>query len=88
MGQPKITLQYMKRYPATQQAAKWRKKRVHIRHPDQGYWRPQGKGYTMHAWEAWNIPFETALAHCANLNPKDVPLEFVLADMPGNTLKP
>lgn len=81
-----ITLQYMKRYRNSQTASKWRKKRVHIFHPDRGFWRPQGSGYTFHAWEAWNIPFETALAHTASLNPKDVPLEFHLADMPGNKL--
>jgi len=84
--QPIITLKYMKRYPATQVASKWRKKRVTICLPGRGYWLPQAKGYTMDLSKAWKMPFETALAHTASIAPGDQAIEFHLVTEPGNTL--
>lgn len=81
-----ITLEYIKRWPESERSRKWRKKRVHIFQPGQGFWRPQGQGWTPHKWEAWCIPFETAKAHTAHISPKDKQIEFHLADMPGNEL--
>lgn len=86
MSSETITLEYYKRYPESARSRKWRKKRVHIFQEGQGYWRPQAKGWTVHAWEAWNIPFETALAHTSHISPKDKKITFHLADMPGNRL--
>lgn len=81
-----ITLEYYKRYPESQTSRKWRKKRVHIMSVGRGWWRPQAVGYTPNQWEAWTIPFETAIAHTASIGHKDQKIEFHLADMPGNKL--
>ena len=81
-----ITLAYVKHYPNAQKTARWRKKRVNIYNRERGYWRPQASGYANAAWEAWNLPFETALAHTASLHPNDHPIEFHLVDTPGNAL--
>lgn len=81
-----ITLEYYKRYPESAQSRKWRKKRVNIFQEGQGFWRPQGQGWTTYAQEAWCIPFETAIAHTRHISPKDKKIEFRLVNMPGNEL--
>jgi hypothetical protein len=81
-----ITLEYLKRWPSSQRASKWRKKRVNIFTPGKGFWRPQAAGYTLVQREGWVIPFETAVAHTANISPRDHPIEFHLVDMPWNKL--
>lgn len=81
-----IELDYVKRYPDSERTRKWRKKRVNIFAEGQGFWRPQGQGYTAHAREGWALPFETALAYTAHIGTKDSKIEFHLAGIPGNKL--
>jgi hypothetical protein len=81
-----ITLEYYKRWPESERSRKWRKKRVNIFTEGQGWWRPQAAGYTFQRFEAWVVPFETAIAHTRHISVKDKKIEFHLVDMPGNTL--
>ena len=86
MASDVISLEYIKRYPDSKTSRLWRKKRVNVFTVGQGYWRPQSAGYTNQRFEAWVLPFETALAHTAGISPKHDKIEFHLCDIPGNKL--
>ena len=81
-----ITLEHVKRSPDGERARKWRKKRVHIHTAGRGFWLPHAAGYTNEKGKAWALPFETAKAHTAALNPKELIIEFHLVDEPGNRI--
>ena len=65
-GEDWMSLDFVKRYPGSDQLKLWAGKPVHIQ-SENGIWRPGGRGYTNSTGEAWVISFEEAVEttrHC------------------------
>ena len=54
-----ITEKYLRRYPRSKKTRAWEGAMVHLR-TQNGIWRPDGHGYTLHFSEAWVLPLADA----------------------------